>query len=112
MGFPTRGDNAEGYAESSLINKANSLNGRKFLLAHGTADDNVHVSNTMHLVQALVKVDVQFRLLMYPGETHGVTGDRAQLHLYHAIHDFLRSECNFQINETPKILVNSTIKPY
>ena len=105
MIFPTRGDNAEGYAESSLINSAN---GRKFLLAH---DDNVHVSNTMHLVQALVKVDVRFQLVIYPGETQGVAGELTQFHLYHGIH-FLRSECNFQISETPRIIVNSTIKPY
>ena len=42
-------ENASGYDDNSPINHVDKLKG-KYLLIHGTADDNVHVQNTMRMV--------------------------------------------------------------
>ncbi|MEK7744752.1 MAG: prolyl oligopeptidase family serine peptidase, partial [Elusimicrobiota bacterium] len=47
-------------------------------LVHGTLDDNVHLQNTIKLVDALVKADKDFELQLYPGFRHGVWGPHYQ----------------------------------
>ena len=69
MGTPE--ENPEGYAVTSVIEAAANLHGR-LLLAHGTMDDNVHLQNSMALVEALQKAAVQFDLMLYPGARHGL----------------------------------------
>ncbi len=79
MGRPA--DNPDGYSETSVIEAADRLHGR-FLLIHGTMDDNVHLQNTIQLVDALQKAGKSFDLMLYPNSRHGVR-DKAQiLHLY------------------------------
>ena len=57
------------------------------LLIHGTSDDNVHLQNSIQMINALVSENRQFRLMLYPGKTHGVTG-KAREHLYTMMRDF------------------------
>ena len=59
-------DNYEAEANQSL---AKNLKG-KLLLAHGTADDNVPPDNTLLLVDALIKANKDFDLLMLPNLPH------------------------------------------
>jgi dipeptidyl aminopeptidase/acylaminoacyl peptidase len=40
------------------------------------------------MANALINARKQFRLMLYPGKTHGVTGD-ARVHLLHMMQDFL-----------------------
>src|SRR5207248_10968425 len=40
------------------------------LLVHGEVDNNVHPANTMRLVDALIKANKRFDLLMLPGKRH------------------------------------------
>ncbi len=79
-------ENPKGYDENSPVNFAGLLKGR-FLLVHGMADDNVHVQNSMELVNALVKEGKQFDLFFYPNKAHSLSG--ARLHLYTKMTDFL-----------------------
>ena len=60
-------DNYEAEANQSL---AKNLKG-KLLLAHGTLDDNVPPDNTMLVVDALIKANKDFDLLMLPNLPHG-----------------------------------------
>jgi dipeptidyl-peptidase-4 len=41
------------------------------LLVHGEIDNNVHPANTMRLVDALIKANKRFDMLMIPGKRHG-----------------------------------------
>ncbi len=48
----------------------------KLLLAHGLMDDNVHPSNTLLMVQALIEADKEFDLLLLPDARHGFANSR------------------------------------
>ncbi len=41
------------------------------MLVHGEIDNNVHPANTMRLVDALVKANKRFEMLILPGQRHG-----------------------------------------
>ena len=45
----------------------------KLLLVHGDMDNNVHPANTIRLVDALIKANKRFDLLILPGKAHGFT---------------------------------------
>lgn len=81
-------DNASGYDENSPINSADKLKG-KYLIIHGTADDNVHVQNTMDMISALVKANKQFDMFLYPNRNHGIYGGNTRLNLYTKMTDFI-----------------------
>ncbi|MFH2143315.1 MAG: S9 family peptidase [Bacteroidota bacterium] len=87
MGMPQ--DNADGYDENSPINFVNKLKG-PYMLAHGTADDNVHFQNTVELVDALVQADKHFNLMFYPNSNHGIyTGRNTRYHLFSQMTNFI-----------------------
>lgn len=81
-------DNASGYDENSPINHVDKLQG-KFLLIHGTADDNVHVQNSMDLINALIKANKQFDMFLYPNRNHGIYGGNTRMHLYEKMTGFV-----------------------
>lgn len=80
--------NASGYDDNSPINFVKDLRG-KFMLVHGTGDDNVHFQNTMEMVAALVKANKQFDLAVYPDKNHGIYGGNTRLHLFTRMTDFI-----------------------
>ena len=81
-------ENAEGYDDNSPINHVDKLEG-KYLLIHGSADDNVHVQNTYEMVSALVQSNKQFDLFIYPDKNHGIYGGNTRLHLYQMMTDYI-----------------------
>ena len=84
MGLPS--DNEEGYHKSSPVNFAADLHG-SLLEVHGTSDDNVHMQNTIQMVNAFINSGKQFQLMLYPRKTHGIAGKPARSHLFHMIQD-------------------------
>lgn len=81
-------ENPTGYDDNAPINHVDKLEG-PYLLIHGTADDNVHLQNTMDLVTALVEANKQFELQLYPNKNHGIFGGNTTFHLYTKMTDFL-----------------------
>ncbi|MEQ3661163.1 MAG: S9 family peptidase [Flavobacterium sp.] len=81
-------ENASGYDENSPINHVEKLKGN-YLLIHGTADDNVHVQNTMKMVEALVQANKQFDWAIYPDKNHGIYGGKTRLQLYTKMTNFI-----------------------
>ena len=82
-------ENASGYDNNSPITHVKNLKG-KLLLVHGSADDNVHVQNTMSLVEALVQENKQFDWRIYPDKNHGIYGGNTRLHLYTLMTDYIK----------------------
>ena len=65
-----RGDGFTNYDSQANQNFAGNLKG-KLLLAHGTMDNNVPPANTLLVVDALIKANKDFDLLMIPNAAHG-----------------------------------------
>jgi len=84
-------ENASGYDNNSPITHVAKLKGN-FLLIHGTADDNVHVQNTMKMVEALVQANKQFDWAIYPDKNHGIYGGKTRLQLYTKMTNFIKEK--------------------
>ena len=82
-------ENASGYDDNSPINHVEKLKG-KYLLVHGSADDNVHYQNTMEMTTALVNANKQFDLFIYPNKNHGIYGGYTRLHLFTKMTNFIK----------------------
>ncbi|WP_010229937.1 S9 family peptidase [Gillisia marina] len=82
-------ENASGYDENSPINHVDKLKG-KYLLVHGSGDDNVHVQNSMRLIEALVQANKEFDWAIYPDRNHGIYGGNTRLHLYTKMTNFIK----------------------
>lgn len=74
-------DDADGYRDFSVVNSASDLKGR-LLIAQGTGDDNVHIENTVQLVQRLIDAGIPYDLQIFPRKTHSIAGPRAQTQLF------------------------------
>jgi dipeptidyl-peptidase 4 len=85
LGLPQK--NEESYQESSPIKNADHLKG-KLLIAHGTGDDNVHYSNTLALLDELIKTGRYVEVLTFPGRGHGVSDPPAQKVLMQRVMQF------------------------
>ncbi|MPM03650.1 Dipeptidyl aminopeptidase 4 [bioreactor metagenome] len=81
-------ENADGYDSNSPINFVKKLKG-KYLLVHGTADDNVHVQNSMDLISALVNANREFDMFFYPNKNHSIYGGMTRYHLYNKMTNFI-----------------------
>lgn len=82
-------ENASGYDENSPINHVDKLKG-KFLLIHGSGDDNVHVQNSMQMMGALIQANKQFDSQIYPDNNHGIYGGKTRIQLYTKMTNFIK----------------------
>jgi dipeptidyl-peptidase-4 len=74
----TPDSNPSGYERTSPAGAASRIRA-KLLLVHGTSDDNVHLQNTIRMIDGLTGADVDYELEVLPGQLHGVRG-RAAVH--------------------------------
>ncbi|MEO7977810.1 S9 family peptidase [Flavobacterium sp.] len=82
-------ENAAGYDQNSPINHVDKLKG-KFLLIHGSGDDNVHVQNSMQMMEALIQANKQFDSQIYPDKNHGIYGGKTRIQLYNKMTNFIK----------------------
>jgi dipeptidyl-peptidase-4 len=76
--------NPNGYDDNSPVTNPKGITG-KFLLIHGTADDNVHAQNSFEFAEALVQAGVPFDMMMYTNRNHNITGGNTRLHLFNKL---------------------------
>ncbi|RUA28789.1 MAG: S9 family peptidase [Bacteroidetes bacterium] len=82
-------ENGDGYDSNSPISHTAELKGN-YLLIHGTADDNVHLQNSMDLITSLLNNNKQFEMQFYPNSDHSIyTGRYTHYHVYRRMTDFL-----------------------
>lgn len=84
-------ENPDGYEANAPLNHPEGITGR-LLLIHGSADDNVHLQNTMEMAEALVQANVQFDMAIYTNRNHGIYGGNTRMHLYQRVTDFLKNQ--------------------
>ncbi|MEG3656664.1 S9 family peptidase [Arenibacter palladensis] len=82
-------ENPSGYDENSPLNYPELLKGN-YLLVHGSADDNVHLQNTLRMVEALIRANKQFDWAIYPDKNHSINGGNTRLHLYTKMTNFIK----------------------
>jgi dipeptidyl-peptidase 4 len=75
MGLPK--EHEQDYVNCSPVKYAAGLKGR-LLIAHGTGDDNVHYSNTLTLIDDLIREGKYVEVIAAPGRGHGVSDPPAR----------------------------------
>lgn len=63
-------ENIEGYRRADLMSKAEQLRGRRYLIIHETADDNVHFQHSMQFAKELQRADIAFEQMVNISNTH------------------------------------------
>jgi dipeptidyl-peptidase-4 len=85
-------DHPEEWRQSSPITFASQLKGQ-LMVVHGTGDDNVHYQGTEALIDALIKANKQFSLMVYPNRSHGIYEGRGTTrHLYGLFTGFINEK--------------------
>ncbi|MBC7806278.1 MAG: S9 family peptidase [Akkermansiaceae bacterium] len=80
--------NPDGYRNTSPINAASKLDG-KLLVLHGTLDDNVHLQNTVQLIDALQRAGKPFDMMVYPRSRHGISDPALSRHMRTLLTNYL-----------------------
>jgi dipeptidyl-peptidase-4 len=84
-------ENPEGYKATSVITYADKYKGL-LRIVHGTSDDNVHMQNSITLINKLEDLKKHFEFMLYPGERHGIGGTKlahVRMETYKFYYDFL-----------------------
>ncbi|QJU56582.1 prolyl oligopeptidase family serine peptidase [Sphingomonas sp. AP4-R1] len=87
LGDPTRLPKV--YEKSDALADATAIQD-PLLVIHGMADDNVVFENSTMLFARMQEAKVPFEMMVYPGKTHGVSGEGAQTHVWGTILRFLQ----------------------
>ncbi len=80
----TPGENEAGYNSSAPLTHAADLRA-PLLMIHGTADDNVHLSNTIEFVSALEVSGGYCDMLLFPNMNHSIYGCNSRAVIYSRI---------------------------
>lgn len=88
LGLPQ--DNPGGYAETSLIRRADQLE-RPMMIIHGLSDDNVMVANTLQFSSALLAAGKPHSVLPLTGVTHMTPQEVVAENLLRLQVDFLKT---------------------
>ncbi len=84
-------ENPDGYDDNSPLSHADKIKGN-YLIIHGSADDNVHVQNTMEFTERMVQAGVQFDMAVYTNRNHGIRGGNTTMHLYTKMTNYLKGK--------------------
>ncbi|MBC8035353.1 MAG: S9 family peptidase, partial [Chitinophagaceae bacterium] len=64
-------ENPEGYKSTAVLTHLGKYKGL-LRIVHGTTDDNVHMQNSIQLINMLEDNGKHFEFMLYPGERHGI----------------------------------------
>lgn len=95
-------ENPKGYDDNSPINHTDKIKG-KYLIIHGTADDNVHFQNATQMISALVKSNIDFESAYYPNKNHGISGqlDNTTFHLWSKMTNWIMENMGNENTQKP-----------
>lgn len=90
MGIPK--NNKDGYAESRIVDVVGMKAVKRFVIMHGTGDDNVHIQNTYSLLDKFnLKSVVNFDLMIFPDSDHSIS--------YHNAYGVLRERLQIWLKD-------------
>ncbi|MDB5190868.1 MAG: family peptidase [Segetibacter sp.] len=81
-------ENPQGYDENSPLNFTDKIKG-KYLIIHGTADDNVHFQNSVTMIDKMIQKNIDFESAYYPNKNHSISGGNTTFHIYRKMTDFI-----------------------
>ncbi len=81
-------ENKKGYDENVPLNYVDKIKG-KFLIIHGTADDNVHFQNSVMMIDEMIKKNIDFESGYYPNKNHSISGGNTSFHIYSKMTKFI-----------------------
>ncbi|MEI8114162.1 MAG: S9 family peptidase [Bacteroidia bacterium] len=84
-------ENPDGYDDNSPLSHSDKIKGN-YLIICGSADDNVHLQNTMEFTERMVQAGVQFDMAIYTNRNHGIRGGNTSLQLYTKMTNFLKEK--------------------
>lgn len=76
-------ENPDGYAKTSLLNKADQLKGN-ILIIHGAQDPVVVQQHSMDFIEQCIKKGIEVDYFLYPSHEHNVRG-KDRVHMYNKI---------------------------
>ncbi|KAI4858830.1 dipeptidyl peptidase IV N-terminal region-domain-containing protein [Hypoxylon rubiginosum] len=87
--------NDEGYDQTAISNVSALAKNVRFLIMHGVADDNVHMQNTLTLLDKLDLAGVEnYDLHMFPDSNHGIYFHNANRIVYDKLNNWLINAFN------------------
>ena len=83
--------NAGGYEQGNVLTHLPKLE-RPLLLMHGMADDNVLLTHSTMIMDALQRLEKPFELMLYPGAKHSMQEPHNAIHRFTMILDFFKRQ--------------------
>ncbi|EPX71507.1 dipeptidyl peptidase [Schizosaccharomyces octosporus yFS286] len=82
--------NENGYENSKVHNITILKEKKRFLIAHGTGDDNVHFQHVMHLMDQLNLANCyNYDMAVFPDSAHSISYHNASLAIYHRLSEWI-----------------------
>ncbi|KAK6456067.1 dipeptidyl peptidase IV N-terminal region-domain-containing protein [Scheffersomyces xylosifermentans] len=98
MGSPNSNDNYEEHAKIKDYNKYKAL--KRFLIMHGTSDDNVHLQNSLWLLDKLNLANVEnYDVHFFPDSDHAIHYHNADSIVFDKLLRWLRDAFNGKFDE-------------
>ncbi|KAG5519654.1 hypothetical protein PMAC_001809 [Pneumocystis sp. 'macacae'] len=83
--------NLAGYQDASVRNILGFKNVTRFLIMHGSADENVHVQHTMNFIGNLVYNGLtNYDMHIFPDNAHGISANNARYSIYKRMTEWLK----------------------
>ena len=84
-------ENPTGYEQSAPLSRVDKLQG-DLLIMFGSADDNVHIINSMQYIAKLHGQKSQFDMMVYPNMNHSINGCGVREPLYQRVLNFFNEK--------------------
>jgi dipeptidyl aminopeptidase len=85
-------ENPLGYETASIHNLTNFANVQRFLVAHGSGDDNVHFQNSLKLIDEFNLARIEnFDFYVFPDSDHAIRYHNGNVVVYDRLMNWLRS---------------------
>jgi len=105
----TPGHNPGGYETSAISNMTALQQNVRFLVMHGTADDNVHFQNTLSLLDKLDMAGVEnYDVHVFPDSDHSIYFHNAQKMVYDRLSSWLVNAFTDEWHQVGNAIPDST----